>query len=174
MFSLKKVVLVTLSLMSTMVLANNTVPSTEKASYVFIQNSASAVLNPVNNKPGTYTLTMKNVQPYINYFSERPNRMTGVMPTDKFFQAWQKGQDSFAKDAPNVSVSGIKLHGIYQQKVMNYVLALSNPHYDVKKNEITYDAKSLENGHIALNKAITLHNVVVFLDDGWCPSCCCG
>ncbi len=149
--------------------------ASESASYFYVQASESATLQPVANKTGVYTLTLKKVQPYIHYMSDRPNRMTGLMSTDKFYNAWYKGHNSFAKDAPNVSLSGMKLHGVYNQKLVTFVIALTNPTYNPKKEEITYEAKALGNeGDFIPNKPVTLQHVVLFLDSGWCPSCCCG
>lgn len=145
-----------------------------KVNYVFIQNADKAILTPVKNTVNTYQLTLIKVHPYINYFSERPYRMSGMMPTAQFFKNWNVGKDSFAKDTPNVSVSGIRLHGSDGNQIGDYLLALSSPNYNAANNTMTYEAKLLTRKEVTLQKSVELKNVVIFLDDGWCPSCCCG
>jgi hypothetical protein len=39
------------------------------------------------------------------FFSDRPDRVTGHVPTDEFIAAWGEGDDSFAADPPNALLS---------------------------------------------------------------------
>lgn len=143
-------------------------------SYVFIQTADIAVLKVINKNNRTYTLTLKNVGPYIHFMSDRPNRIIGSMPINKFYDMWNvKGRDSFRQDAPNVSFEGIKQSGFFKQKSFYYLLSLDKPVYNSKKNEIIYQAKLLGDTKNNFNlKKITLNHAILFLDD-WCPGCCC-
>jgi hypothetical protein len=147
-----------------------------KPNYVFIQSADSAVLTVVDKTKGLYALTLKQSQPYIHYVSERPNSYTGVMPTQKFIQTWAKaGHNSFAQDAPNVTVEGIQVHSFIHEKPVMLILELAKPSYNEKTHEVTYQAKSLSDNEILpKEKSIKLKHTVLFIDSGWCPSCCCG
>lgn len=167
-----KVLILTLMCSSTLSWASKTTPP---LSFLFVQSADSAVLAPVKEHPGQFTLTLKKVNPYVTYFSDRPNRVTGMMPTAEFMAIWQKkGKDSFAHDAPNVNIEGMKLHYIIKNKSVSFVAELLNPQVDAKTHDITYDIQVLgAHQDLVPHKSVTLHQVVLFLDN-WCPSCCCG
>lgn len=138
----------------------------KNANYLFIQGAKSAELQPADATTGTYTLTLTGVRPYVTYFSDRPNRISGLLKTEKFMGEWTKdGKSSFLKDAPNVGLEGTKMHGIIGTEDKSVILVLSNPTYDSKKDTATYTAKLLENGKaIMSNKPIKLKNVELFFD----------
>jgi hypothetical protein len=50
-------------------------------------------------------LTLTGVAPATVFFSDRPERIVGHMPTREFIPFWSQGQDSFLKDNPNASLS---------------------------------------------------------------------
>lgn len=160
-------------------LAGKTMPNLPEpaaTSYVFIQSATTSTIKIINKDKALYQLTMHGVNPYLHYMSDRPKRIAGLIATNKFFQAWKtQAKNSFTTDAPNVSLEGMELHGIMQKKPVVVTLVLTNPHYDPKKNTVTYDATALgDNSVLSSQKTIKLNHTVLFLDSGWCPSCCCG
>ncbi len=46
------------------------------------------------------TLRLENVNPHTVYFSDRPKRLAGLMPTDKMIASWSK---TFGDDPPNAT-----------------------------------------------------------------------
>jgi hypothetical protein len=50
-------------------------------------------------------LTLNGVGPTTLLFSDRPQRLTGHVPTEEFLDAWGDGDDSFADDPPNAVLS---------------------------------------------------------------------
>jgi hypothetical protein len=50
-------------------------------------------------------LTLNGIAPTTLYFSDRPQRITGHIPTEEFFDSWGEGDDSFASDPPNAVLS---------------------------------------------------------------------
>jgi hypothetical protein len=51
-------------------------------------------------------LTLYNVAPTTLFFSDRPDRVTGHVPTHEFVESWGSGgKDSFAADPPNAALS---------------------------------------------------------------------
>lgn len=152
--------------------ANVTVDN-KNVSYLFIQLARSGTLQPTAQK-GVYKLTLYDVMPYVTYFSSRPNRITGLMPTEKFLKEWQNKTNGFTNDAPNVGVEGVKIHHIIEKQDVSSVLVLSNPSYNTKKAQLTYTAKFLSaDSADAPQGPIKLENVALFIDNvtQWCFSC---
>ena len=50
------------------------------------------------------TLMMKEADPYLLYFSDRPERIAGHLTIDAFLEEVSKGTDSFADDPPNATL----------------------------------------------------------------------
>lgn len=168
-------------IMSTLVMANQTTVDTAKPkkniTYLFTLSANSAVVKPVNASAGEYSLTLNKVQPYVSYFSDRPNRITGLMPTSKFIQAWNpQSGGNFKQMAPNVDVEGIKVHGIFHQKDMFFILSLNNPQYNQTTHSLSFTATALNGDKGVMPTQTTkLHNTALFIDNSpWCPGCCCG
>ncbi|BCA94133.1 hypothetical protein TUM19329_04940 [Legionella antarctica] len=144
--------------------------------YMFLQNAKLGILKSTK-KQGIYQLILTNVQPYVTYFSDRPNRITGLMSIDNFLKEWQSNVTSgFKKDAPNVGIEGIKLNAFSRSQPISVVMVLSNPIYDKKANTLTYTAHELDAKYAPVVKDGTkLENIALFIDNiGSCPSCCCG
>jgi hypothetical protein len=45
-------------------------------------------------------ITLNGVSAATLWFSDRPYRLTGHVPTDEFVASWDQGDDSFAEDPP--------------------------------------------------------------------------
>lgn len=89
----------------------------------------------VESSPGS--LTLKGVSPTTIYFTDRPRREAGHSTTADFVAQWSEGNDSFAKDPPNATLSVLA-----GNEVENVVVTLSNPRLD--GNDLTYDVRTLE------------------------------
>ena len=67
-----------------------------------------AVLNPVDDDPNRYTLTMKltddNVGNIIE-FSDRPHRIVKMMTAKQLYNLWGERTNSFKDDPPNAVLS---------------------------------------------------------------------
>lgn len=83
------------------------------------------------------TLTLKGVAPQTLMFTDRPERMTGDAPTDRFVAYWTGGKSDFEKDPPNATVS-MSVDG----KLQLAVVELMNP--KLEGDSLTYDIKMLE------------------------------
>lgn len=84
--------------------------------YLFAQTSTGISVGP----EGTITLT--GVSSTTLFFSDRPYRVTGHLPTGEFVSSWGAGDDSFAEDPPNAVLS------LFEDEVVNdVVVVLSNP-----------------------------------------------
>jgi hypothetical protein len=82
-------------------------------------------------------LTMHNVAPTTLFFSDRPDRVTGHVPSPEFVDTWSEGKDSFASDPPNAALS---IFG--EKQVHDVVVVLSHP---IRAgNQITYTVQILD------------------------------
>lgn len=99
------------------------------ANWLFVQVADSVTVD-------AKTITLKGVAPQTLMFSDRPERMTGDAPTSNFVAFWNKGKDSFQKDAPNATMS-VTVDG----KSTTAVVELSNP--VLNGDTLTYDYKLL-------------------------------
>lgn len=70
-------------------------------------------------------LTLNGVAPTTLYFSDRPNRITGHIPTEEFLDSWGEGEDSFASDPPNAVLSIFS-----EDEVNDIVVVLKDPRLD--------------------------------------------
>ena len=70
-------------------------------------------------------LTLKGLAPTTLMFSDRPDRVTGHVPSEEFLDSWGEGENSFADDPPNAVLS------IFQEEeVHDVVVVLSEPELD--------------------------------------------
>ncbi len=87
----------------------------QAASVLFVQYGLGATLSGD-------TLTLTGVSAQTGWFTDRPYRKAGQIPTQEFLSQWEEGENSFAEDPPNAdftcTVSG---------EVVNYALELIKP-----------------------------------------------
>ena len=127
---------------------------------LFIQVANSGELIPNNEEPNTYRLVLKQVDPFTSYFTDRPNRSTGLVSTNQFVDIWNSETD-ISKSPPNVA---IETSNIQNGTKINRVLVLTNPTYDADKQEVTYTAKILGKKPTPM-KRLSIGYTVLFIDD---------
>lgn len=126
---------------------------------LFIQVANSGQLMPSPGASNTYKLTLDNVDPFTSYFTDRPKRVTGILPTSQFVSLWHT-QD-IQTTPPNVALETLDTKN---GKRINRVLVLSNPIYDAKKQQINYTAKILDRNAAPLGN-VAMGYTVLFIDD---------
>ncbi|MCK4869533.1 MAG: hypothetical protein KAS93_00310 [Gammaproteobacteria bacterium] len=147
-----------------------------KPKLLFVQTAQSGTVTKMSNYPNKYKLQLNNVTGYVTYFSDRPNRITGLMTTNDFVTYWNKGASSFAKDNPNAGLESVTINSLKKTKNVSFVFEISNPIYNHKNRTITYTAKPL-NKNIRITKPIKLGYTSIFIDDvsgmiiGACENC---
>ena len=116
--------------------------SKDAASYLFVQNAREASLQDGR-------LTLRGVAANAIYFTDRPQRSAGHIPTSKLVAAWADGQGSFGEDPPNATLSIFRSDGIDDVVVVlrNAKLAGDTLTYDV---EIVGGKASVSGGPAAL------------------------
>ena len=96
--------------------------------YMFAQTSAGVTLNLDGR------ITLVDVSATTLFFSDRPYRLTGHVPTDEFVALWGQGHDSFAEDPPNALLS------LFEQDTVNdVVVILSDP--KLSKGDLSYSVE---------------------------------
>ena len=105
----------------------------KEADFLFVQNARS-----MTSDKGTGKLTLKGISPVTIFFTDRPERIAGNMPTRVFVPFWSEGKDSFAKDNPNANLSILEK----DKAVADIVLTIGRP--VLKDEDLTYEVKILE------------------------------
>ena len=141
-----------------------------EVSYMFVQTGKSGSLTPIKGKSGFYQLKLKSTGEFVHYFSDRPNRITGVYPTAQFVTQWNTNNtpDGFNKMAPNAALSALNVHLLKNNQV-NIIVQLSKPTYNPQNQTMTYIAQILP-GEKNINSMKHLEQVALFIDS-YCASC---
>lgn len=137
-------------------------------SFLFVINSKTAIIEKANTH---YILMLRNVDPYVTYFSDRPQRNTGLMKINSFVKNW--GQ-TFGKQnaSPNVAVEGTQLHSISKDaKDTVNIITLSDPIY--MNHILTFQVTNLDKD-FPMGQLKNLKHAVLFIDNGYCPCCAVG
>ena len=82
-------------------------------------------------------VTLEVVAPTTLFFSDRPDRVTGHIPSREFVESWDQGSDSFASNPPNAVLSIFHL-----EEVNDIVVELKDP--VLLGNELTYTIEILD------------------------------
>jgi hypothetical protein len=82
-------------------------------------------------------LTLHGVGPTTLFFSDRPDRITGHGTTEEMVKAWSTGEESFADDPPNATLS--ILGG---DEIQDVVVVISDP--VLMGSKLTYTVRVLD------------------------------
>jgi len=175
---LKKTLSTFLSLLLLVTFSNTALsaPSARKVNhkninYLFVQSATKLQLEKNKEKPNVYKIILKNVNPSVTYFTERPYRKTYTMPTAEFIQLWEKkNKNSFLYSPPNAAVVATHKNFFSKDTLLNVVMELTEPSYDEKANTLSYTAKVLEGNIAPDTHAGTFEQAFLFIDDV-CLSC---
>ena len=99
------------------------------------------VLNAGGAKLDGQVLTLDHVAPNAIVFADRPVRAAGHALTQHVLEEWATGNDSFASDPPNATVSVFGKNG---DGVRDAVVELKNPR--MTGDQLTFDVRVLEGG----------------------------
>ena len=142
--------------------------------YMFVQSAHSGSFVPVEGEMN-YTLTLEGVSPQTIAFSDRPERVVGQVPMQKFLD----GLGFSPENPPNAAIT--ILEGNESEDVL--VVELFEPVYDAANRTLQYNISILEepNHSYAIfnerhDESLPEHfgPAALFIDD--CPDatwCCC-
>ncbi len=117
------------------VAAQQPADKTHEIEFLFVQGADSATL-------ADGVLRLGNVSPSTIYFSDRPDRVAGHLTTEEFVSNWGEGEDNFASNPPNATLS--ILEGETPQEI---VLVLTEPRFE--DGDLLYNVKVLEGASAA-------------------------
>lgn len=83
-------------------------------------------------------MTLQGVNPVTIFFSDRPERLAGNVPTARFLKLWDEGKDSFRNDPPNANLSILG----EKEGATNIVVEISNPR--MEGDDLIYKIRILE------------------------------
>jgi hypothetical protein len=126
-----------------------------KPSFLFVQSAKK-----IDYKDGV--MTLYDVPKQTMFFTDRPNRVVGNLPTDKFVARWttDTSPGGFASNPPNAAVTIFQPDG-----AKTAIVELSSPRLD--GNKLSYNVKVLQ-GIASAQPA----EGVLFIDNygGWAAS----
>lgn len=150
---------------------NKEAHATTSPSYLFTQSAREASIEKSQTQNNFYTLTLKQVNDHVTYFSERPARKTGVMSIEKFLRLWeQKGTQSFRKDPPNAELHLTYIGPDKVEKTQEFAVELTDPNYNKMAGSLSYQIKLLTGNTISFPQQGHYKNVTLFIDDA-CLTC---
>jgi hypothetical protein len=117
----------------------------KEADFLFVQNAKYMVYDEGSGK-----LILQGVSPVTIFFTDRPERIAGNMPTRVFVPFWSEGKDSFARDNPNADLSILDK----DRFAADIVVTLANP--VLKGEDLTYHVKILEGSMPAKGGPVSL------------------
>jgi hypothetical protein len=84
-------------------------------------------------------MTLYDVPPQTTFFTDRPNRVVGNVPTSAFVTKWttDRGPNGFASNPPNAAVTVFQSDG-----AKTAIVELRNPRLD--GNKLSYDVRVLQ------------------------------
>ncbi len=103
--------------------------------FLFVQPFDAGTWEPKAGEEGTYLLTLTGVAENTAYFSDRPERITGLAPNQPFLD----GLGFTVENPPNAAIVAQTDSG--EQDVL--VVQLFNPVYDAATATLVYDARIL-------------------------------
>jgi hypothetical protein len=107
------------------------------ASLLFVQMAQKIDYKKTDATGGV--MTLYDVPPQTMFFTDRPNRVVGNVPTNAFVTKWttDKGPNGFATNPPNAAVTVFQPDG-----AKTAIVELRNPRLD--GNKLSYDVKVLQ------------------------------
>lgn len=110
--------------------ADDTAAVDGKVQYLLVQTAPSV-------RYGNGALVLESVHDQTLYFSDRPNRIAGWLPTREQIEDWGVGEDSFVSDPPNADLSVLT-----DGEQLQVVVVLKNPRF--MDGDLVYDVDILE------------------------------
>lgn len=151
---MKKLIFCILFLLANQIYATDT-------SYLFFQSSSQATLTKLDQN--NYRLTLDKLPLYINYFTDRPIRKSGILPLPKFLSLWSNKniKNNFINNPPNAALALVSNDG----KRQDFVAVITNPVYE--NGKLSYQVSTLNNQYLPPEN---LKYVMLFFDDiHWNP-----
>lgn len=136
--------------------------SKTNVSVVYVQNAKSSKLTIDAKQPTAIKFVLHKPELYASYFSDRPQRLTGMVELKKLLTLWNaQNKSKFYVNPPNAAI---------ETKQSNLIGMLSNPVYDNKTGDLTFNFKPIKPLPADFKFGKSLGYTIIFIDDvGWDP-----
>ena len=104
--------------------------------FLFVQPFDSGTWAPKEGEEGVFVLTLTGADANTIYFSDRPERITGLAPMQQFLD----GLGFTPTDPPNAAIVASQVDGSEQDVLL---IELFSPAYDAEAGTLRYDARVL-------------------------------
>jgi hypothetical protein len=136
-FVIITVLLVLVAFISTSSIIAEESQAVEKlARFMFVQSAGAGSFAPVAGEDNLYTLTLNDIAPQTIYFSDRPERIVGQAPMQKFLDGLSFSQDN----PPNAAIEILEA----DEGMDVVIVELFDPVYDAVNGTLQYTASILE------------------------------
>lgn len=108
-----------------------------------------------------YILTLHDVSPYVIYFSDRPERFSGIMKIEEYLEVWGDKEANLIQNPPNVGISYDSFESTTSQNMRTDVLVLNRPVYNNENQSVTYLARPLHQFEVRIGK---YKNTILYLE----------
>jgi len=116
------------------------------------------------SQPGSYLLTIKDPVPYIGYYSNRPHRLTGIVPLLKFVQSWKVGENSFAANAPNAILIPGQIDDVYNANESTFMMTVTDIGYRSSDHSLLFLVRPIRASQPFLYKEIKFSDLVLIVN----------
>lgn len=128
----------------------------------FIVSAKEAHLTEI--KTNQYQILLEGVNPYVTYFTHRPDRTSGLATVTNFIKAWSVGKNSFAENAPNATLTAAVIEGVVNKGSKATVFQLSKPKYSFSNNAMSFVATPVDTNNEPVIKKINYNEINLIIN----------
>jgi len=164
---MKRVINVLIMSMLCLGLSSLSFAQKQKVSRLFVLSASSGEVQKVQ---GHYLLKLDEVDPRVLWFTDRPIRHAGFVPTKRFIAAWD--QSFGGGDSPNAAMVHVEVSAQVHGKQEPMAMALDHP--VLKGNHLEFTVNHLQGDKILQGR---IQHVRLFIDNAFgqafCPNGVC-
>lgn len=123
--------------------------------------TAAAVQVTANGGYHEYRMVLQGVDPYITYYTQRPNSTSGLAALPDFVKAWKVGQNNFQDNPPTAVLYGGIINQTPNKSHNFYIFQLSSPELDLANHQVSYIAKWIGGSKMLFQNMVLNYAVLV-------------
>lgn len=148
------------------VLVISKVDASEKDVMLFIETAKLGTLH-YDKKDKSYLIKLKEIDPWVIYFSNAPKRENGFMHTEEFTKTLRKETSGHEKNGLNFGLIAVDPN---KEKTIRYTFTINDVTYDKLTRTIVYTARLLPGEQTSpIPSDLIFEHAALFVDG--CASC---